>query len=186
MDNGTDSYRRFLEGDEEGMVEIIRTYKDGLILYLNNFTGNIHIAEELAENAFVKLGIKKPRDKQKGSFKTWLYTIGRNIAIDYLRHNKKNREISIDQCREIVSDEQSLEHAYIQEERKILVHNAMRNLKAEYRQVLWLIYFENFSSKETSTVMKKSVHNIETLVYRARLALKAELEKEGFSHEECR
>ena len=49
MDNGASSYRRFLDGDENGIVEIIRDYKDGLIFYLNEFTQNIYVAEELAE-----------------------------------------------------------------------------------------------------------------------------------------
>lgn len=89
MDNGASSYRRFLEGDEDGFIEIVRDYKDGLMLYINSFTNNIHIAEELTEETFVKLALKKPRDSKKSSFKTWLYTIGRNTAIDYLRKNSK-------------------------------------------------------------------------------------------------
>ena len=185
MDNGASSYRRFREdGDESGLVEIIRDYKDGLILYLNSFVGNIHTAEELAEDTFVLLGIKKPKDKGKGSFKTWLYTIGRNVAIDYLRRNSKQNNISIQDCPELVRDEQNLELSYIREERKITVHRALGKLKSEYRQVLWLIYFENFSNKQTAAVMKKSVHSIETLVYRARKALKSLLELEGFVYEE--
>ncbi len=185
MDNGASSYRRFRDdGDESGLVEIIRDYKDGLILYLNSFVGNIHTAEELAEDTFVLLGIKKPKDKGNGSFRTWLYTIGRNVAIDYLRRNARRAEISIDECSELVSEEQDLELSYIQEERKITVHRAMRKLKSEYRQILWLIYFEGFSHKETAAVMKKSVHNIETLVYRARKSLKSQLEMEGFVYEE--
>ena len=185
MDNGASSYRRFRDdGDESGLVEIIKDYKDGLILYLNSFVGNIHTAEELAEDTFVLLGIKKPRDKGKGSFRTWLYTIGRNVAIDYLRRNSKQTDISIDECAELASEEHSLESSYIQEERKITVHRAMRKLKSEYRQILWLIYFEGFSNKEAAAVMKKSVHNIETLVYRARKSLKTQLEMEGFIYEE--
>lgn len=35
MDNGVGSYRRFLDGDEEGLAEIIRDHKDGLILFIN-------------------------------------------------------------------------------------------------------------------------------------------------------
>ena len=185
MDNGASSYRRFREdGDESGLVEIIRDYKDGLILYLNSFVGNIHTAEDLAEDTFVLLGIKKPKDKGKGSFKTWLYTIGRNVAIDYLRRNSKRSNISIDDCPELFSDEQNLEHAYIKEERKITLHRAISKLKSEYRQVLWLVYFEDFSTKQAAVVMKKSVHNVETLVYRARKALKSQLELEGFVYEE--
>ena len=185
MDNGASSYRRFREdGDESGLVEIIRDYKDGLILYLNSFVGNIHTAEELTEDTFVLLGIKKPKDKGKGTFKTWLYTIGRNVAIDYLRRSSKHTNISIDDCPELVSEEQNLELAYIKEERKITLHRAIGKLKSEYRQVLWLIYFEDFSIKQAAAVIKKSVHSTETLVYRARKALKSQLELEGFVYEE--
>ncbi len=185
MDNGASTYLRFCDdGDESGLVEIIRDYKDGLIFYLNSFVSNIHIAEDLAEDTFVLLGIKKPKDKGKGSFKTWLYTIGRNVAIDYLRQNSKRKEISIQDCPELVSEEQSLETSYFLEERKITVHRALKSLKSEYRQILWLVYFEDLSCKEASRIMKKSVHSIETLVYRARKSLKLQLEKEGFVYEE--
>ncbi len=185
MDNGASSYRRFRDdGDENGLIEIIRDYKDGLIFYLNSFVGNIHTAEELAEDTFVLIGIKKPKDKEKGSFKTWLYTIGRNVAIDYLRRNSKRIEISTQDCPELISEEQNLEIAYIQEERKITVHRALKKLKSEYHQILWLIYFEELSNKEAATVMKRSVHSIETLVYRARKSLKSQLEMEGFVYEE--
>ena len=40
MDNGASSYRRFLEGDDDGIVQIIKEHKDGLMLYLNNFVIN--------------------------------------------------------------------------------------------------------------------------------------------------
>lgn len=183
MDNGASSYRRFLDGDEEGMVEIVRDYKDGLILYLHSFVGDLHLAEELAEDAFVKLGTRRPRDRGKAAFKTWLYTIGRNLAIDHLRRNSRNPGVSLETLPEITGEEMDLEAACIREEGKITLHRAMGRLKPEYRQILWLIYFENFSCKEAAVVMRKTVHGIETLAYRARQALKAQLEKEGFMYE---
>ena len=100
MDNGFDYYNRFLDGDEHALEEIIRDYKDGLIFYLNSFTGNIHTSEELAEETFVKLFTKKPpfranrSDKRGSSFKAWLYTIGRNTAFDYLRAIHRRRPVS--------------------------------------------------------------------------------------------
>lgn len=183
MDIGADSYRRFLEGDDDGFIEIIKEYKDGLIFYLNSFVCNIHTAEELTEDTFVKIVIKKPRYAGKSSFKTWLYTIARNVAFNYLKHNSKMPHVSIDDCSEILCDEENLEYSYIKEEQKILIHRALKNLKAEYRQILWLTYFEDFSNKEAAALMKKSVHNIETLLYRARQSLKTELDKEGFTYE---
>lgn len=183
MDRGADSYRRFLEGNDDAFVEIIKDYKDGLIFYLNGFTGNIHVAEELTEDTFVKLVTKKPKFTGKASFKTWLYTIGRNVALDYLRHKSKRVHVSMQNCGEQVDDAESMERAYIREEGKIIIHKAIRQLKPEYRQILWLIYFENFTNKQAAEVMRKSVHGIETLVYRARVALKTQLEKEGFDYE---
>ena len=185
MDNGAGSYRRFREeGDESGLIEIIRDYKDGLILYLNSYVGDIRTAEELAEDTFVLLGVKKPRDKGGGSFKTWLYTIGRNRAVDYLRRRAKGKELSTEDCPELTEETESLERSYIREERKIALHKAIAELKPEYRQALWLIYFELFSNKEAAAVLGKRVYNTETLVYRARRSLKALLEKEEFVYEE--
>ena len=184
MDNGASSYRRFLDGDDKGLAEIVRDYKDGLILYLNGFVNNISVAEELMEETFFKIITKKPRFVAKHSFKTWLYTIGRNVAIDYLRHNSKQADVSVDDIEDYLKDEYDLEKMYIIEERKIAVHKALRKLHPEYRQVLWLLYFENFSNSDAAAIMKKNARQMKNLVYRAKNALKSELEKEGFIYEE--
>ncbi|MBO5259593.1 MAG: RNA polymerase sigma factor [Agathobacter sp.] len=183
MDNGASSYRRFLDGDDTGIVEIIRDYKDGLILYLNGITGNIHTAEELMEDTFVKLVTKKPRFSGKSSFKTWLYAIGRNRAVDHMRREKKISHIPLEESEELLKDKRLLEENYIWETEKIMVHQALEKLKPEYRQILYLKYFEDFSNEQAAKIMRKSKHQIENLVYRARLSLKAELEKEGFVYE---
>ncbi|MCQ2553481.1 MAG: RNA polymerase sigma factor, partial [Clostridia bacterium] len=129
------------------------------------------------------LGIKKPRFSGKSSFKTWLYAIGRNVAVDYIRKESKRSEVSIDECSNL-ADRQALEDAYLKEERRIVVHQVLGKLKSEYRQVLWLTYFEDLSNKETAKIMRKSVHNIESLIYRAKQSLKQELIKEGFTYED--
>jgi len=182
MDMGAESYLRFLDGDNNGLAEIIRDYKDGLILYLRSFAEDIYQAEEFAEDTFVKLVTNRPRFGNRSTFKTWLYAIGRNVALDQARKRSRHREVSIDECPEI-AEEISLERSYLLEEQKIRLHGAMKKLKAEYRQILWLIYFEDFTNREAAVVMKRSTHSVETLVYRARLALKKQLEKEGFHYE---
>ena len=184
MDNGASSYRRFLDGDDEGMVEIIRDHKDGLILYLNGYVSNIFVAEELMEDTFVKLVTKKPKYTAKHAFKTWLYTIGRNVALDYLRRRKRKATASLDDVADCLLEEESVERAYLKEEQKIALHHAMRSLKPEYRQVLYLTYFDGFSNADAARTMNKSTRQIENLVYRAKQALKAQLEKENFVYEE--
>lgn len=71
-----------------------------------------------------------------------------------LKRKARTTQISVDDCPEIISEEDDLEKTYIREEQKIIVHRALRKLKPEYRQILWLIYFEDFSNKEAAAVMK--------------------------------
>ena len=184
MDNGASSYRRYLDGDDKGIVEIIRDYKDGLILYINGYVNNIYVAEDLAEDTFFKLAAKKPRFNGKSSFKTWLFAVARNIAVDYLRHNSKNTSDSIENYADFLAAEYDVEKEYLIKEQKITLHRTMRKLKAEYFLVLYLTFFEGFSNAETAKIMKKSKRQIENLVYRAKISLQSELEKEGFEYEE--
>ncbi|MBE6877205.1 MAG: RNA polymerase sigma factor [Ruminococcus sp.] len=180
MDNGASSYRRFLSGDDSGMVELIKDYKDGLLLYLNSFTNNLSLAEDCVQDTFIKLAIKKPKFREKSSFKTWLYAIGRNVTLDALR--KLRHHVTLDEISEL-ADMQDLEQDYLREEQKIAVHRAIRNLKQDYQQVIYLVYFENFTNDETAKVMHKTKKQIENLLYNARKALKSELEKEGVCYE---
>ena len=113
MDNGASSYRRFLDGDDEGIVEIVRDYKDGLILYLNSFTENIGTAEELMEETFVKLATRKPVFRGRSAFKTWLYAIGRNVALDHLRHSARLSLMSGEELERLAGEEESLERSYL-------------------------------------------------------------------------
>ena len=186
MDNGASSYRRFLAGDDEGIVEIIKAYKDGLILYLNGYVKNIYIAEELTEDTFFRLITKKPVFSGKSSFKSWLYSIGRNVAVDYIRRNSKIVNTPIEDMEGYLSEQCSLEQSYIKEENKILVHKAISKLPTDYRNVLWLIYFDDFSVKEASRILKKSDRQMKNLIFRAKQALKNILERDEFIYEELR
>ncbi len=184
MDNGASSYRRFLSGDDGGIAEIVGAYNDGLILYLNGYVNNLYIAEELAEDTFFRLITKKPKFSGKSSFKSWLYAIGRNVAVDYIRRSARLTSTPIEAMENYLSDEQSLEQAYIKQEDKIALHRAMSSLCPDYRAVLWLIYFEGFSNKEAASILKKSDRQIKNLLYRAKQSLKTVLKKEVFSYEE--
>ncbi len=182
MDNGESSYRRFLAGDDEGLHEIICFYRAGLILYLNSFVQNIHTAEDLTEDTFAEIAIKCPKFSGKSSFKTWLYAIGRNITAKYLRKQTKLSVVPLE-SQEYLADEENLESNYIKSEQKRMVHQALHRLKLEYRQVLYLIYFEEFTNAEAALIMKKSSRQIESLLYNAKKALKSELERSGFEYE---
>lgn len=182
-DAGKNSYECFLDGNRDAFSFIIQEYKNPLMLYINTLVGNIHTAEELTQETFVQIGLKKPRFNGKSSFKTFLFAIGRNVTLNHLRKAARERTVSIEDFRELSEDERSIEKEYLKQEDKVLIHRAMNRLLPQYRQILWLTYFEGLSNKEAAGVMKKTKHSIETLKYRAEKALKTQLEKEGFIYE---
>jgi len=182
VDNGENSYRRFLVGDKEGLYEIICEYREPLILYLNSIVQNIHIAEELAEDTFFELAARKPDFSGKSSFKTWLYSIGFNIAAKQFRKRANITLVPID-AQEIL-DEENIEKNYLKNERDRMIHKSLHKLKTEYRQVLYLSFFECLKNEETALIMKKSKRQVENLLYNAKKALRAELERSGYDYEE--
>ena len=184
LDRGANSYRRYLNGDDEGLSEIVHEYSDGLILYLNGIVNNIDLAEELMEETLFKIVTGRPRFVSRHSFKTWLYTIGRNVAIDYLRRQAKHNCIEATLIHEVSQDELDFERIYLLEERRIKLHRALRNLPADYRQVLWLVYLDGMSHTEAGAVMHKTQRQMKNLMYRAKIALKSQLDQEGFVYEE--
>ncbi len=176
MDNGASSYRRFLEGDDSGLVDIVRDYKDGLMLFINRYVQNIHLAEDLTEDTFFLLVTKKPRFTPRCTFKTWLYTIGRNVALNEL---KKRRRHDSHLQSDLTAWQQTLEQAYLQQEEQLRLYRALEGLRPEYGTALHLKYFEDLSNEQIARVMKRSKRQVENLLYQAKLALKRQLEQEG-------
>lgn len=181
MDIGAAAYKRFLGGDDSGIEEIIAEYKDALMLYLVGFCGNLTAAEDLMEDVFVRLVTDKPAFKAKSSFKTWLFAIAGNIARDYLRRSRRRSFVPLENI-EII-DETDLFKEYFRSEEKLVVHNCLDKLKEEYRQVIYLTYFEGFTNSETAKIMRKTKRQVENLLYRAKKSLGEELRKEGYDYE---
>ncbi len=181
MDAGAENYARYLAGDDGALADIISEYRDGLTLYLAGIVGDVFVAEELMEEVFFRLVTRRPRFRGESSFKTWLYSIGRNLALDHLRLRKR---LSDRPPEELDAEVESVERSFIRDERRLTLHRAMRRLNPDYAQVLHLVYFEGLTNKEAAAVMRKGRRQIENLASRARAALRRELEKEGFEVED--
>ncbi len=154
MDNGALNYRRFLDGDDKSFARIVDDYKNGLMIFLNGYVRNIYIAEKLTEDTFFVLASKKPGENKKYSFKTWIYSLGREKAIQSSKKYNSSENFSIDEMREMRDDEESLEREFLQSDEKLYECICINQLSEEERQILWLHDFENFSNDELSFILK--------------------------------
>lgn len=183
MDRGTELYRRYVSGDDTAAEALIGLYKDGLMLYLNRYTENIFLAEELMEETFFRLLTRRPFFLGRSGFKTWLYAIARNLALDHLRRSARTSELTDAELVRAEAAGADLERQYLRQEQAVRLHNAIKKLPPDYSRVLYLIYFEDFSNAETARVLGKSRRQVENLSYRAKQALRRQLETEGFTYE---
>ena len=187
MDNGASSYRRFLAGDETAFVEIVDEYRESLIFFLYRYVGDLHAAEDLAEDVFVEVLLHPKRYRFQCALKTWLFAIGRNKAVDFLRKISRLHLTAPDEVSRLAeaaagsaqSGLSSLEDAVLNSEEKRQLHEAMGQIAADYRMALHLVYFEELSYEEAGRVMKKNRKQVENLVYRGKQSLRKILEQEA-------
>lgn len=174
-------YQRFFRGEKEAIVELVTEYRMGLIAFINGYVKDVMIAEDLAGDVFAELLVKKPKLKKETAFKTYLFSMARNAAISYLRKNKRLLALSGEEKTSELDDPEWL--ATRNEKRRMVLH-AMKALKREYGDVLFLRYYEELPIEAVGKIMKKNKRQVYNLLARAKTALKEILEKEGIYYED--
>lgn len=179
MEQDKRDYEIFLGGDNAGFERLVLRYKDALIQFIMRYVRDIYLAEDLAQDAFVEVLLHKERYRMDMAFKTYLYTIGRNKAIDYIRKN--SALVFTEDYAEVgaaIQDEQLLEEQVIKEEEKRELYQLLKKLKPEYERVLYLIDLEELSYAEAAQVIGKSENQVRVLIHRARKKLQQLVQKE--------
>lgn len=180
MDNGANaSYRRFLDGDDSAFDNIIREYRDNLIFFINRYVHDMMAAEDIAIDAFVELIVHKHRFNFKTSLKTYLFMIGKSRALDYIKHRNKLNMVELDCVADSLADGFDVERELLNDERKRIVNEALHKLTEDMQAAVHLIYFEELTYKEAAKIMKKTVKQLDNLLYRAKDKLRTILGKEG-------
>ncbi len=179
MEKGEELYRRYQNGEESGFDGLIELYRENLIFFLLRYLPSIEDAEDAAEDAFVSLLLHPYREGKGCSLKTYLFTLGRNHALNFLKKQKKQDSYH-DTSLLPLAEDLALEDRLCRDEKHRSLLQALDTLPAEYREALYLLYFEELSLEETARVMKKNKKQIENLSYRGKKALREKLGKEFF------
>ena len=130
-------------------------------------------------DAYAEAVAEKASFGGRSSFKTWLFSIGKKLALTHLRKTKQFFLLSEEQTAAVTP---APELDILREERYGQLYQALSRLKNEYREVLILLYFEEMSHEELGTVLKKNRRQTYNLAERGRKALKEELERMGFDY----
>ncbi|MCH5202438.1 MAG: RNA polymerase sigma factor [Oscillospiraceae bacterium] len=181
MTKGEISYQSYLKGDDSAFDTVVEVYYDNLLFFINSYVHNLADAEDLAIDTLLQLVIHKKRYNFKTSLKTYLFTIGRNKALNFLKHSKVHREEKLEDSKNSIEnkDYNSLEENIITDEKKRNVHRALSNLPKDMATALYLVYFEGLSYEDTASVMKKRKKQVDNLIYRGKNEMKKFIDREG-------
>ena len=176
-------WRGYLEGDEGGLTELMERYGSSLTFYINGYLRDVNDAEDLMIEAFACLTIKKPRIRD-GNFRAYLYKAARNLALRFVAKNRRHRCFGFDDLGQEPESKTLTEEVVQTEERNRILHLCMEQLNSDYREALYLVYFENMRHAEAAAVMRKSEKQVADLVYRGKHSLRKRLKQEGITSAE--
>jgi RNA polymerase sigma-70 factor, ECF subfamily len=176
-DKDNELIEEYLKGNQEAFKIIVEKYTPSIYNFSVRFVG-FDYAKDVVQDVFFKVwkNIKK-FDKKKANFKTWTFTIARNVVIDYLRKNKPILFSSLD--REDETFEENIEDTDILQdeilmklEDKKLLNNIIDKLPSHYKEVLILYYREDMTFNEIGQLLKKPLNTVKSYHYRALIKLK--------------
>ncbi len=174
------AYRQYLDGDEAAAQILVERYGDALTLYINGILGDIHEAEDLMIEAFAQVFAKERPIREEGCFKAYLYKTARNLA---LRCKTRQRLfLPLEDLPFELPDAALAETALCQSEQNRQLYAALSKLKKEYRETLYLVYFEDMSYRRAAQVLGRSEQQVTNLVFRGKKRLKQLLEQEGYQY----
>jgi RNA polymerase sigma-70 factor (ECF subfamily) len=165
--------RRAQAGDLAAFDELVRHYERPLFNYLYRLCGNGSLAEELAQEAFVRAWQKLAGFQARASFKTWLLRIATNLSINRLTRTRPTAELS--ETMAGPSRDQPDEVARVKQRRQS-VQQALSELPADQRSCLILATYEEMSYAEIARALGKSVRAVDSLLFRGRRNLRRRLE----------
>jgi RNA polymerase sigma-70 factor (ECF subfamily) len=158
----------------EDFQDFYKKQKKSLFSYLMRMTGDYYLSMDIMQEAFLRC-LDKYRDKTLNI--SLLYTIARNVFIDFTRREKRKR--AFEQDTEDNKADTEKEYGIKQEYRKVI--NAMKRLDPDEREILALVLTEELKYAEIASLMGINEGNVKIKVHRARLKLR-EFLGEGKNH----
>jgi len=169
---------RVLNGNRNAYTLLVDKYKDRVFSLVVGIVRNRELAEELAQDIFVKAYTSLKKFRKDAAFSTWIYRIAYNTSISETRKRKYQARSFDEQLEKAASLEpDDHEIAEKNESRHVLLSKALEKLDPEEKLILMLYYFEEKSVEEISQSSGLSRSNVKVKLFRMRNKLKEMMER---------
>jgi RNA polymerase sigma-70 factor (ECF subfamily) len=162
-------------GDQQAYSELVRMYRDGVMRMVYRICGDMHLAEDVAQDTFLRAWQKLNMFQPRTSLRNWLYRIAANRTMDLLRREKSATDIEELDPQDF---EKSPETRILMHERLGRVQSAVLSLPFASRSVLILREYEGLSYKEISETLDIPIGTVMSRINFARQKLMTILKDE--------
>lgn len=178
-----DKIKQVKKGDQAAYSDVVDFYQNKIFQHCYRMLGNMHEAEDIAQEAFIRAYVNIDTFDERRKFSTWLYRIATNLTIDRIRKRKPDYYLDaevkgtdgLDMYSQISTDGASPSEEVESIELQRYIHNEISQLPPKYRSIITLRYLEEFSLKEISEILDIPLGTVKTRLHRGREALRKRL-----------
>jgi RNA polymerase sigma-70 factor (ECF subfamily) len=178
---------RVAAGDEAGFNYLVGRYHRAIIHFLFRMVRNQAVAEELAQEVFLRVYRSRESYRAEAKFTTWLYRIATNLAVNHARDTKHERSaqtIYLDAPDEetgttpdVADDEPSAEQKLMRDERMAAIRTHVMALPERQRMAVLMHKYQGMDYRQIGDVLKLSESATKSLLFRAYQTLRDKLKE---------
>jgi RNA polymerase sigma-70 factor (ECF subfamily) len=176
---------RVAAGDEAGFNYLVVKYHRPMIHFLYRMVHNQAVAEELAQEVFLRVYRARDSYRAEARFSTWLYRIATNLAVNHARdtrHERAAQTVYLDAPDEetgttpdLADDEPSVEQRLLRDERMAAIRSHVMALPERQRMAVLMHKYQGMDYRQIGEVLKLSESATKSLLFRAYQTLRDKL-----------
>lgn len=175
------------EGNTTVFDGLVQRYRDDLIGYLYRMVENHAVAEELAQDTFLRAYRSRAGYQPTAKFTTWLYSIAIRLALNWLRDNRSRRRdeplegiLKDGRPRQLADRAPLAEQALISADKVLAVRKALAELPDRQRTAVLMHKYQDMTYDEIASALGCTSQAVKSMLFRAHSTLRTKLAAEIF------
>ena len=178
---------RVKAGDDSAFDYLVQKYRRAMMSFMFRMTHNAAVAEDLAQEVFLRVYRSRAGYEPSAKFTTWLYRIATNLAVNHARdtrHERPENMVSLDQpddetgtSMDVPDSSLSVEQAMVRQERLEAIRSRVQQLPERQRIAVVMHKYQQMDYRQIAEVLKLSESATKSLLYRAYETLREQLKE---------